>query len=165
MQAKFYEVRGRTGLLNALRREKMAVICFYHQCKKDNDYTARNLSCMMQVASKNNRYRYVGLAFIMMNIAYASEVKELFCMPSVPSLMLSIDGKPLSQNYLCSIESSKQITQFVDHHLGATIDRKHAAKKAFQQEMQLQAIKAWGFYAPYAYQPGWYSCCGYCASS
>lgn len=165
VHAKFYEVRGRTKFLHAVKKAPMAVVCVYQDDKNNrNKKDVRNLFCMMQNASKNHCYRYINLPFIMFNVAQAPDSKDLLCISTLPAVVLFIKGAPLAHACLYPVDSSMQVTAYVDKYLGTEIDKIYAAKKNVQRELQMQAVKAWGFYAPYAYQPAWYNAYSYCSS-
>jgi hypothetical protein len=144
LHAKFYEVKDMRSLNTILEKSTISVVCFYK--KKDlNSIDARQLRAIIKHTSQHNRYSYIKMAFIMVDFSSCVAIAGQYR----PTIQLFVHGKPTNDTFMYIPRCPLELISFIDHELGDFIHTCFLDEEFYQGRLRFEAIRAWGFYAPY----------------
>jgi hypothetical protein len=162
-----YEPKSRQAFFGYINSVPMAVVQVYGCRARD----CRSQSCQelkailrqrMLAVSKNQRFVYANIAFVLMDIGSCPELLRDLGLERVPSLLLFVQGAPVKdQGFLAHIDgmvTEIEINQFVDAYLGAQIDDVVNDRVEHDRDVEQARIAAWAAWGPYWFG-GYYRPC------
>jgi hypothetical protein len=126
------------------------------------DYT--QLKNRFQAVSKNYRFNYAEVAFVMVNADQCPSILDKLGFNCLPAVVIFIDGRPVD-GHLCGIRSEVEINDYIERTLSDTLQNRICQRKEHDEKVEEAKLAAWaywgpwwygGFYGPrYSYGFGW----------